>query len=174
MEMKLIKRGDLMVTREDAIRRCERKLPNKRIYDGTCRECYYFDSRCELRLNSQPRFCYSYRDDIFFTNIVRRNILDNPQWVKENWEQLCEVDKQLFNAIYGDNTIIGGSARCGKTERQRLARERIKKILDDGFKVRCPKCGADLPKYPYYDEYYEIRTCPDCGKVYRKKRVGVK
>lgn len=160
--------------REKAIRICENKLPNKPVFIVTCRECYYYDIKCELGFNSVPRDCWHFINDTLFTNTVRKNILDDPKWVKENWDKLCEVDKQLFNAIYGNNTIIGGSARCGKTERQRLARERIKKILDDGFKVRCPKCGADLPRYPFYDEYYEIRTCPDCGKVYRKKRVGVK
>ena len=158
-----------MFTKNDAIRICERRVPYKASFHVTCRECYYYDSRCELGFNSVPRDCWHFINDTLFTNTVRKNILDDPKWVKENWDKLCEVDKQLFNAIYGDNIIIGGSARCGKTERQRLARERIKKILDDGFKVRCPKCGADLPKYPYYEEYYEIRTCPDCGEVYRKK-----
>ena len=47
---------------------------------------------------------------------------------------------------------------------------KIKKILDEGFKMRCVECGAVLPSYPCYDDKYEIYICPDCGKMYRVKR----
>ena len=141
--------------REKAIRICENKLPNKPVFIVTCRECYYYDMKCELGFNKRPQDCYYYVNDAVNTNLVRKNILNNPDWVIGNWNMICDADKKLFFAIYGESVV----------------HRKIRRVFG---KKQCPECGADLPKYPYYDEYYEIRTCPDCGKVYRKKRVGVK
>ena len=39
---------------------------------------------------------------------------------------------------------------------------------------KCKVCGADLPRYSFYSELYEWRTCPDCKTTFKKRRVGVR
>lgn len=83
-----------------AIRICERKLkPDYRTIIGYY-DCYYHDGRCELGFNCN-RDCRDYRNDVSFTNFVREKILKDPLWCEHNWETLCQVDKDLFIAIYG-------------------------------------------------------------------------
>lgn len=169
--MKLVKRGDLMFTRENAIQICKRKLyfHNNKARD----DCYYRDTgRCELNGGVCDKPCIHYVNDIVATNTFRENILYHPERIIEQWDELCYVDKELFMSIYPEYFLFGDVPRSGKSARQLFAKEQIDKILNKN--PLCPKCGAELPRYPCYDEYYEIRTCPDCGKVYRKKRVGVK
>ena len=88
---------------DEALSICERKLHRKYNYSlyplVTGRDCYYYDSRCELGFDCTGT-CMYYVNDINFTNLVRRNILHNPRWVRENWDMLCTVDKELYCAIH--------------------------------------------------------------------------
>lgn len=77
-----------------------RVLPVPNLNSWTCRDCYYHDGKCEKGLSCRLN-CGEYRPDVSFTNMVRRNILLNPDIIKENWDVLCEVDKELYIAIYG-------------------------------------------------------------------------
>ena len=86
-------------TFEQALTICQRKLPLQK-YQGTCHDCYYYSMKCELQLENQSRECDYFIGDNHFTNIVRKNILDDPDWCKDNWHMLCQVDKELFIAIY--------------------------------------------------------------------------
>ena len=53
-----------------------------------------------------------------------------------------------------------------------LAKQKIREILDRPPK--CPKCGGDLPRYPFYDERYEYYNCPNCDYVKKIKQYGVR
>ena len=153
--VKYTKKGDLMFTKNDAIRICERRVPYKASFHVTCRECYYYDSRCELGFTKRPQDCYYYVNDAVNTNLVRKNILNNPDWVIGNWNMICDADKKLFFAIYGESVV----------------HRKIRRVFG---KKQCPECGAEMSKYPFYDECYEYYDCPNCDYVKRVKRFGVK
>ena len=36
---------------------------------------------------------------------------------------------------------------------------------------KCPECGNDMPKYPYYSEMFEYRTCEHCGHTIQTERI---
>ena len=88
-------------TKLQAIEICERILPIPRFGSYDCRDCYYHDGKCEKGLEPH-RNCEEYRNDSGFTNMVRRDILLGSDVIKENWEELCQVDKELYLAIWGD------------------------------------------------------------------------
>ena len=87
-------------TKEKAFEMCNLKLPF-RVQNTECYECYYHDGQCELGLDGPAQYCGRFRADINYTNRVRRAILNNPKWCKNNWDKLCQVDKELFYAIHG-------------------------------------------------------------------------
>ena len=88
-------------TKAQAIIICERVLPTPIHLSYNCKDCYYHDGRCEKGLEPH-RNCEEYRNDVGFTNLVRRDMLLNPDIIRENWDQLCQVDKELYLAIYGE------------------------------------------------------------------------
>lgn len=92
-------------TPEKALTICHRKLPPQK-YTGTCYDCYYHSMRCELGLENQSSECQRYVGDNYFTNIVRKNILDDPDWCKDNWHRLCQTDKELFITIHGEESLM--------------------------------------------------------------------
>ena len=47
--------------------------------------------------------------------------------------------------------------------------DKIKEILDSN--PHCPKCGAEMSKYPFYDEWYEYYPCPKCDYMKMVRRV---
>lgn len=68
---------------------------------------------------------------------------------------------------------LDGSGECMmKSTNKELAKQKIREILDRAPK--CPKCGAEMSRYPYYDEHYEYNICESCGYTVRKERVGVR
>lgn len=89
-------------TKEQAIIICERRLHRDKYH-----ECYYQEmkNRCELHGGYCEGTCVNYVPDITFTNFIRYNILNNPERVKENWERLCQTDKELFIAIHGEGVL---------------------------------------------------------------------
>lgn len=89
-------------TKWKAFEICERALPSPRFSSYDCNDCYYHDGRCEKGLEPH-RNCEDYRNDIYFTNMVRKDILQDPNLVKENWDELCQTDKELYLALYGDD-----------------------------------------------------------------------
>ena len=102
------KRGKF--TREQAIVICQRNLPPHRTIDDlptNCRDCYFFDSRCEITGEKNPHLCEWFMFDDVTTNRVRCNILHDRKWCLEHWESLCGVDKELYRAIYGLGLFIG-------------------------------------------------------------------
>lgn len=90
---------NMRFTKEKAFEICSRQLPIPRFSSYDCSDCYYHDGRCEFGLEPH-RNCESYRSDVPFTNMVRRDMLLNPDIIRENWDQLCQVDKELFIALY--------------------------------------------------------------------------
>lgn len=86
-------------TKEQAFAICERILPAPKFSPYNCMDCYYHDGKCEKELEPHLN-CEEYRNDIYFTNMVRRDILLNPDIIKENWKELCQTDKELYLAIY--------------------------------------------------------------------------
>ena len=49
-----------------------------------------------------------------------------------------------------------------------LAKQKIREILDKG--PVCKVCGAELPRYSFYSDEYEWRTCPKCKTTFKKRR----
>ena len=91
-------------TSNRAIMICSKKLRDNYSRPLTNRDCYYHDGRCELGFNCENKThgeCIDFVDDVSFTNLVREKILSDPLWCEHNWEQMCRVDKELFEAIYG-------------------------------------------------------------------------
>lgn len=86
-------------TKWGAIEICKRVLHEHTYRGHIAYDCYYHDGKCELGYHCWER-CPSYVPDIPTTNRVRKNILYNPKWVIDHWEELCTVDKELFLAIY--------------------------------------------------------------------------
>lgn len=146
-------------TKDDAIRRCERKLPQPPISERGigCFSCYYHDGRCELGFE-YIRQCAYYVEDVSFTNRVRHNILHNSSWIKRNWERLCGCDKELFRAIYGHdckNKLIYSDFRSGKCFMQEKLWETLK----------CKNCGSELEMI-FSNEYEEVKACPMCAETH--------
>ena len=89
-------------TKAKAFEICNRTLPTPPFLSYDCRDCYYHDGRCEKGLEPH-RNCEEYRNDVGFTNLVRRDILLNQDIAKEHWDVLCQTDKELYLALYGDD-----------------------------------------------------------------------
>ena len=89
-------------SKEQALDICSRKvrLHKSPLEPITCRDCYYHDHKCELGKNESP-LCFKYINDISFTNRVRKAILNDYCWCIINLDKFCQVDKELFVAIYG-------------------------------------------------------------------------
>ena len=86
-------------TKLQAINICKRRLSENPTKHWTGYDCYYHNGKCELGYHCWNR-CPSFVPDVIATNRVRKNILYNPKWVIDHWEELCQTDKELFEAIY--------------------------------------------------------------------------
>ena len=131
-------------TKAEAIEICQRELyynPFKNYND-----CYYFDGECELNLKDCSRNCLHFKTDIPFTNMIRKAILDDPEYCRRNWKELCRVDRELFITIYGVKEVIHQILIVGRY---------------------CKVCGAELPKYDWYNgDGTSFVVCPRCNKQY--------
>ena len=100
------------ISKEKAYDICSRRLrPNKSLITPiSCYDCYYHDGKCELG-KDEGYMCSRFRSDISFSNKVHRNILYNYEWCLEHFHEFCELDKEVFVAIYGkkhDGLILIG------------------------------------------------------------------
>lgn len=88
-------------SREEAYEICSRRLrPNKPFgTPKTCFDCYYHDGKCEL--GKEPWGCTNFKTDWLWSNKIRRSILEDYDWCLRHFDDFCQVDKELFVAIYG-------------------------------------------------------------------------
>ena len=90
-------------TKEEAYDKCGIRIrPHKSpIAPTTCKDCYYFSSRCEIGRTDGLK-CVRFRIDWKYTNRVRSAIQNDYEWCKNHLHSFCEVDKDLFFAIWGE------------------------------------------------------------------------
>lgn len=90
------------LTKDEALNVCYRKLrPNKPpIATVTCYDCYYHDGKCELgRDEGYP--CVRFKRDWIYSNWVHHKILDDYDWCLKHFDDFCQLDREVFVAIYG-------------------------------------------------------------------------
>ena len=75
--------------------------------------------------------------------------------------------------------LIEGSASCGKTLRNELlamkkAKEGKKVLMTIATTRYCKECGAELPKYNYFNgDGTSFVVCPKCNKRYVYRRFNL-
>ena len=98
-------------TKEEAISICSRKVHSRKIEPLSCFGCYYHDGKCEIHVGFEGNngICEDYLNDVHTTNHVRKHILNDYKWCIRYLDEFCQVDRELFVAIYGKR-VDGGIA----------------------------------------------------------------
>lgn len=75
---------------------------------NTCLNCYWGElNKCEIHgvIKEDGGTCINYLNDEHHSKRVREKLMSDPEWCKNHWGQLDDVDRRKYIEYYGETGL---------------------------------------------------------------------